>query len=117
MCLLVVLGSQGIVVKCAVTIFLRTVNYRLRLSNFINQLKMGGGGGGGGGGIKRLPCILAAILSRLRHSTVSASYLDLTVHANYFVARLLREQHCSLSVIDVFFFVLFLGCKFPNKAR
>ena len=67
---------------------------------------------------KRLPCILAAILSRLRHSTVSASYLDLTVHANYFVARLLREQHCSLSVIDVFFcFVLFLGCKFPNKAR
>ena len=49
MCLLVVLRSQGIVVKCPVTIFPRTVNYRLRLSNFINQLKMGGGGGGGGG--------------------------------------------------------------------
>ena len=64
---------------------------------------------------KRLPCILAAILSRLRHSTVTASYLDPTVHANYFVARLLQAQHCSLSVIDVFFFFYFWDVNFQTK--
>ena len=42
---IVVLGSQGIVVKRIVAIFFLTVDRRL--ANFINQLKMGGGGGEG----------------------------------------------------------------------
>ena len=89
MCLLVVLGSQGIVVKCTVTIFLGTVDYRL--SNLINQLKMGGGGWGRGCYKKdfliqlvaspysdansKMVTILSDILSRFtRHSTISVSY-------------------------------------------
>ena len=44
MCLLVVLGSPGIVVKRIVAIFFLTVD--CRLSNFINQLQMGRGGEG-----------------------------------------------------------------------